>query len=30
MTILGPALGFVVGGELLKLYTDILIVDPSE
>lgn len=29
MAILGPALGYVVGGELLKLYTDFLVVDPS-
>lgn len=27
MAIIGPALGYVVGGELLKLYTDFLIVD---
>ncbi|XP_066601024.1 solute carrier organic anion transporter family member 4A1 [Prorops nasuta] len=29
MAIIGPALGYVVGGELLKLYTDFLLVDPS-
>lgn len=30
MAIIGPALGYVVGGELLKLYTDFITVDPSE
>ncbi|XP_076662567.1 organic anion transporting polypeptide 26F isoform X1 [Halictus rubicundus] len=30
MAIIGPALGYVVGGELLKLYTDFLTVDPSK
>lgn len=30
MAIIGPALGYVIGGELLKLYTDFLTVDPSE
>ncbi|KAF7392564.1 hypothetical protein HZH66_008397 [Vespula vulgaris] len=29
MAVIGPALGYVVGGELLKLYTDFIIVDPS-
>ena len=29
MAIIGPALGYVIGGELLKLYTDFLIVDSS-
>lgn len=29
MAIIGPALGYVVGGELLKLYTDFVTVDPS-
>lgn len=30
MAIIGPALGYVVGGELLKLYTDFITVDPSK
>lgn len=30
MAIIGPALGYVIGGELLKLYTDFITVDPSE
>jgi len=29
MAIIGPALGYVVGGELLKIYTDFLTVDSS-
>ncbi|XP_024944928.1 solute carrier organic anion transporter family member 4A1 isoform X2 [Cephus cinctus] len=29
MAIIGPALGYVVGGELLKFYTDFLVVDAS-
>ncbi|XP_020709154.2 solute carrier organic anion transporter family member 4A1 [Athalia rosae] len=29
MAVLGPALGYVVGGELLKLYTDFIVVDPA-
>ncbi|XP_051157758.1 solute carrier organic anion transporter family member 4A1 isoform X2 [Leptopilina boulardi] len=29
MAVIGPALGYVIGGELLKLYTDFLIVDVS-
>lgn len=29
MAVIGPAMGYVVGGELLKLYTDFIIVDPS-
>lgn len=28
MTIIGPAVGYVVGGQLLLLYTDFLRVDP--
>lgn len=28
MTIIGPAVGYVVGGQLLLLYTDFLMVDP--
>lgn len=28
MTIIGPAVGYVVGGQLLLLYTDFLTVDP--
>ncbi|XP_078038215.1 organic anion transporting polypeptide 26F isoform X5 [Augochlora pura] len=30
MAIIGPAMGYVVGGELLKLYTDFVTVDPSK
>ncbi|XP_043261056.1 solute carrier organic anion transporter family member 4A1 isoform X1 [Colletes gigas] len=30
MAIIGPALGYVVGGELLKLYTDFITVDATE
>lgn len=29
MTIIGPAVGYVVGGQLLLLYTDFITVDPS-
>ncbi|XP_043496047.1 solute carrier organic anion transporter family member 4A1 [Polistes fuscatus] len=29
MAVIGPALGYVVGGELLKLYTDFIIIDPT-
>ncbi|XP_046412309.1 solute carrier organic anion transporter family member 4A1 isoform X1 [Neodiprion virginianus] len=29
MAILGPALGYVIGGELLQIYTDFLVVDPA-
>ncbi|XP_020290846.1 solute carrier organic anion transporter family member 4A1 isoform X6 [Pseudomyrmex gracilis] len=29
MAIIGPALGYVVGGELLKIYTDFITIDPS-
>lgn len=29
MAVIGPALGYVIGGELLKLYTDFLIIDSS-
>ncbi|KAI4497175.1 hypothetical protein M0802_007659 [Mischocyttarus mexicanus] len=29
MAVIGPALGYVVGGELLKLYTDFIIIDSS-
>lgn len=28
MTIIGPAVGYVVGGQLLLIYTDFLTVDP--
>ncbi|XP_031617011.1 solute carrier organic anion transporter family member 4A1 isoform X2 [Contarinia nasturtii] len=28
MTIIGPAVGYVVGGQLLQIYTDFLTVDP--
>lgn len=28
MTIIGPAVGYVTGGQLLLLYTDFLTVDP--
>lgn len=28
MTIIGPAVGYVAGGQLLLLYTDFLTVDP--
>lgn len=28
MTIIGPAVGYVTGGQLLMLYTDFLTVDP--
>ncbi|KAF4518204.1 hypothetical protein B566_EDAN005929 [Ephemera danica] len=30
MAILGPAVGFVMGGQLLRLYTDVLLVDPAQ
>ncbi|XP_015183411.1 PREDICTED: solute carrier organic anion transporter family member 4A1 isoform X3 [Polistes dominula] len=29
MAVIGPALGYVIGGELLKLYTDFIIIDPT-
>ncbi|XP_011349076.1 solute carrier organic anion transporter family member 4A1 isoform X1 [Ooceraea biroi] len=29
MAIIGPALGYVIGGELLKIYTDFLTIDSS-
>ncbi|XP_011505517.1 PREDICTED: solute carrier organic anion transporter family member 4A1 [Ceratosolen solmsi marchali] len=29
MAVIGPACGYVIGGELLKLYTDFLSVDPG-
>ncbi|XP_008554726.1 solute carrier organic anion transporter family member 4A1 isoform X1 [Microplitis demolitor] len=29
MAVIGPALGYVIGGELLKLYTDFLTTDPG-
>lgn len=29
MAIIGPALGYVIGGELLKIYTDFLVVDST-
>jgi hypothetical protein len=28
MAIIGPALGYVVGGQLLLLYTDFITIDP--
>lgn len=28
--IIGPALGYVLGGQMLELYTDFLSVKPSE
>lgn len=27
--VIGPALGYVIGGELLKIYTDFMVVDPA-
>lgn len=30
MSIIGPAVGYVVGGQLLQIYTDFLYVDVSE
>lgn len=30
MTMLGPALGYVLGGQLLLIYTDFLQIDVSE
>ncbi|XP_059480522.1 solute carrier organic anion transporter family member 4A1 [Neocloeon triangulifer] len=30
MAILGPAIGFVLGGQLLSIYTDVFTADPSE
>lgn len=28
MTIIGPAVGYVLGGQLLQIYTDFMTVDP--
>lgn len=30
MAIVGPALGYVIGGQMLHIYTDFLTVDPAE
>lgn len=30
MAVVGPAMGYVVGGQLLQIYTDFMTVDPSE
>ena len=29
MAVIGPAMGYVIGGELLKIYTDFLTVDAA-
>lgn len=29
MAVVGPALGYVLGGQLLKIYTDFVTVDPD-
>ncbi|XP_043288707.1 solute carrier organic anion transporter family member 4A1 isoform X2 [Venturia canescens] len=29
MAVIGPAMGYVIGGELLKIYTDFPVVDPA-
>lgn len=30
MAVVGPAMGYVLGGQLLQVYTDFLIVNPTE
>lgn len=29
LTIMGPALGYVIGGQILQIYTDFYAVDPN-
>lgn len=30
MAMIGPALGYVIGGQLLLIYTDFLLIDANE